>query len=700
MNVFIYALGLVLILSCFLDVRVKKLERRFSFGLVRVLLLMPLMAGMYLYVSYNFQLQLVTPLFFSENVFSLIWLYMAYRLHHATLTEASKSNLSYPFLLIVGAAVTGVGGYWLFTAPSVEIVGNVIFFPRYGQLYLSSLLMLMAFFLLAWRLEMFWRTLAKNDRWQYRYLVIGFFLVCGSLFWCASYRLLYRRLLIDHLLLLAVLLVIAWFFSLYAVTRHRLLNRKLFVSRKVIYSAVAPITFAVYLILLGLSSLLMRAFGWSLPEILQWLLVVAGLLCVIALVLSGKVRSSVKYFISTHFYVNKYEYRDEWLAFSDLLRGTLTERGVVDALRRILSESLYTRQIKIWLGDMQEGFRLIDGDNIHGRSADVVIPSDDPLVLYLQKEQHFYLDMPGNESIWQRVLSEKRDFFIKNGLTLATPLTTGGQLVGLIGLGPEYTEGRYGHDDFDLLMALGSQAASAILAARTAEKLAQARETSAWDILSSFVLHDIKNAATMLNLVKDNAATHIHKPEFQHDLLVSVDSALKRMNKVQERLMALKGDITPKVKSVEIGQFVKDCCDNLTRKLPELTIDVKCWQNPAIRADSELIAQILENLMLNAFEAGGPGTRVHVKVTNADHQTVHLEIEDNGPGIPSEMLPDRLFEPFKTTKPKGSGIGLWQARRLTKSLGGSIDAANVEGGGAKFVIRLPFDISNQDNSRP
>ena len=74
-----------------------------------------------------------------------------------------------------------------------------------------------------------------------------------------SYRLLYRRLDGDQLLLLAVLLLIAWFFILYAVVRHRLLNRKLFVSRKVVYTSLAPAAFAGYLILLGFASLLMRA---------------------------------------------------------------------------------------------------------------------------------------------------------------------------------------------------------------------------------------------------------------------------------------------------------------------------------------------------------------------------------------------------------------------------------------------------------
>ena len=313
----------------------------------------------------------------------------AYRLHQAVLPEAAKSNIFHLFFAVAGGIVIGTGGLWLFNPPATELVDNVIRLPRYGQLYLSSLFMLIAVFFMAWRLEMFWRALAHKDRWQYKSLVIGFFLACGSLFWCSSYRLLYRQLNGEHQSLLAALLLIAWLFISYAVVRYRLLNRKLFVSRKVIYSAAAPIAFAGYLILLGLASLLMRAFGWSLPFIFQWLLIVMGLLFVVVLVFSGKVRATVKYFISTHFYVNKYEYRDEWLAFSSLLQGTLTEREVVDALHRILSKSLYTRRILIWLGDVQEGFRLTDVDKDQDRSAYAVIASDDPLVSYLQSEHVF-----------------------------------------------------------------------------------------------------------------------------------------------------------------------------------------------------------------------------------------------------------------------------------------------------------------------
>ena len=106
-----------------------------------------------------------------------------------------------------------------------------------------------------------------------------------------------------------------------------------------------------------------------------------------------------------------------------------------------------------------------------------------------------------------------------------------------------------------------------------------------------------------------------------------------------------------------------------------------------------MIAQIFENLMLNALEAGSPGTRVKVNVSNTGQNTFELEIADNGPGIAPELLPDGLFAPFRTTKPNGSGIGLWQVRRLAQSLGGTIEAENAAGGGAKFVVRLPLNRS-------
>jgi putative PEP-CTERM system histidine kinase len=555
--------------------------------------------------------------------------------------------------------------------------------------------MIMTAFLMAWRLEIFWRVMNPHERRRSKYLVVGFFLASGSLFWCASYRLSYMRLVDNHFLLLAILLLIAWLLASYAVARNRLLNRNLFVSRKVVYSSVAPTIFAGYLLLVGISSMMMRAFGWPLHFVVQWILVVLGLLLVAVLALSDKVRSSVKYFISTNFYINKYEYRDEWLAFSDLLQGTLSEKGVVEALRRTLKESLFTDMITIWLGAEESGFRLVEENDNKGAAAGSVIPPDDPLIRYLKSTPYLDVKSPDKVPALQNVIVEKKEFFQRSSLVLLVPLAIGEQFFGFIGVGSEKTGGPYGRDDYDLLTALCSQAASALLSARMVEELAQARQKSAWDTMSSFVLHDIKNAATMLKLVQENAPAHIHKAEFQRDVLVLIDDALQRIDKVQTRLSTLKGDLNPAIRRIELGSFLSEFCEILSKRLPQLAIEFQNRRELIIHTDPVFIEQIIENLLLNALEAGGPGTRVQIDIADGSGRTVDIEITDSGPGVPLDLLPGRLFEPFESGKPNGSGIGLWQVKKLVESLGGTISAQNLEGGGAKFVVRLPV---NRDKS--
>ncbi len=477
----------------------------------------------------------------------------------------------------------------------------------------------------------------------------------------------------------------------HAVLRHKLLNRKIFVSRKIVYTFVAPTVFAAYFCALGAVGLVMQRFGLALPFVLNGLAVGFGLIALGLFACSPTLRRRVKFFISTHFYVNKYEYRDEWLALSARLQGAETEAEVVDALQQVLAASLYARRQVIWTGDGERGYAPLAAqppleDNAHGWR----LAPDDPLVGFLAAHPYFHLLETPADPAHQEVAARQADFFAALDIVLAVPLKIGDQLVGLIGLGPEFTGGRYGRDDFDLLTALATQTAAALLAVRMAEKLAHARERRAWERLSAFVLHDIKNAAAMLALVRQNAPAHLHDPEFQQDMLAAMDDALARMGKVQQRLDLLKAEITPVWTDLPLKPFLEERCRELGRKLPGMAIELDCPPDLHITTDPTLLARILENLLLNAFEAGGdpPAVTIAVALDPAARQAV-LRVTDNGPGIAPDLLPDALFEPLKTTKPHGSGIGLWQARQLAQSLNGSLRAENAPGGGAAFVLRLP-----------
>ncbi len=689
MNAVIYSLNYGLLFSCLFETACPQIEKRFSLGLIRLLIFLPLLALEYLYFSAYLRNDLVAPLFFSENVFALTCILLACNLPPVILPLSGKSiplRLTF-FVAIFGLAFAGA--HKMFRAPQFSIYQGNLFFPVHGHLYFASLFLLIAVLVIAWRLEAFWRALRPRHRWSYKYMVIGIFLISGTIGWSTALRLAYLHLNINHLLLSAVLLVFAWLLTAYAVIGNRLVNRSIFVSRKVVYATIAPAAFAGYFFAIGIISLLMKSFGWSLHFVLQWALVIGGLLVISIIAFSTKVRANVKYFISTHFYVNKYEYRDEWLAFSDLLHQKLTENGICDALQHILQDSLYTDTIIIWVGDTTSGFRLTGKQDGISDAAVLKISVHDPLIQYLKNAP--YLDLKASDSKAQ-CLSKKGDHFSSMGLALLVPLTIGEHFLGIIGLGSEYTGGRYGKDDFDLLAALCSQASSALLAVRMAEELARAREQFAWDTLSAFVLHDIKNAVTMLSLVKENAPRHIQNPEFQHDMLDVVDDALKRMLKVQSRLNNLNKEITPVLTSIKAGEWVNDCCEIIGKKLSSVRFDIECRDDFFMHTDQDFLGIILENMVLNAIEAcAGNRVRVWIKIESSTDGFFLMECTDNGPGIPLEMLPDRLFAPFITSKPEGSGIGMWQAKKLVESLGGEIRAQNSKSRGARFTIRLPVN---------
>ncbi|MEE4354195.1 MAG: XrtA/PEP-CTERM system histidine kinase PrsK [Desulfatiglans sp.] len=682
------ALNLLLLISSFLLFRLKTNDRRLSLSLVQVLLALPLLAGEYLFLAYHLEPPTLPLLLFSEGVFVLLWSYMLFRLCLATMTTVQESIVSICVQILIGAALLGFAAYCLSSGIPAEISNVGLVYNQYGLIYIFAFVLLIAVLMAVWRLEKFWRALEKTRRWEYKFLMVGSCLVSGALVWATSYRITYLALIPNHLLLLAALLFIAWIFILYAVSRHRLLNRKMFVSRKIVYSFVAPSIFALYLCLLGIVSLIMKTFGLSLPFVLQWLFLVFGLIAISIFAFSGKLRRRVQFFISTHFYINKYEYRDEWLALSRRLQGTLTEAEVVRALHEVLTESLYTTKLVIWLGDKTQGYHVVL-PNDHTPTMD--LSPNDPLVTFLNTHPYFYLRERKTDETLSAVergmtlLSDELD------LALMVPLLIGDQLVGLIGLGPEFTGGRYAHDDFDLLTALGTQAASALLSVRTAEKLAHARERQVWDKLSAFVLHDIKNAASMLSLVRENAPGHIHDPLFQQDMLEAVDNALVRMSKVQTRLDMVTEKETIVCQDLDLGRFLNDRSRDIGKKLVDMEIKLTCDTLIQVNTDPELFSRVLENLLLNAFEAGGENTITRINTyPDNDQGLAIIEVTDNGPGIPDDLLPDALFEPFKTTKPRGTGIGLWQARQLMTDLKGTLWAENLPHGGSRFIIRIPL----------
>ncbi len=129
-------------------------------------------------------------------------------------------------------------------------------------------------------------------------------------------------------------------------------------------------------------------------------------------------------------------------------------------------------------------------------------------------------------------------------------------------------------------------------------------------------------------------------------------------------------------------------------------MDQKGWNNeaslktdlgrnlPSVLVDGEQMEKVLGNLLLNAFEALEDGGLIKIK-TEANEEKVILSVSDNGHGMSPEFVERSLFKPFRSTKKKGLGIGLYQCKTIIEAYGGKIEVESEEGKGTTFRMLLP-----------
>jgi two-component system, NtrC family, sensor kinase len=181
--------------------------------------------------------------------------------------------------------------------------------------------------------------------------------------------------------------------------------------------------------------------------------------------------------------------------------------------------------------------------------------------------------------------------------------------------------------------------------------------------------------------------------------LQRIEEETTRVGRIVSDLLSFSRRSKPQRDPSDLNAIVGKTIDLLHHKLDLAGVNAKLELDPALAqvpCDRSQIEQVLINLVMNAAEAVGRGGKVVVR-TAREPETALLEVADNGPGIPDDVLP-RIYDPFFTTKDAGKGVGLGLAvvYGIVEAHGGSIDVNSRAGQGATFTVHLPM----HPNGRP
>ena len=246
---------------------------------------------------------------------------------------------------------------------------------------------------------------------------------------------------------------------------------------------------------------------------------------------------------------------------------------------------------------------------------------------------------------------------------------------------------RLNWEDRDLLFAVSKQLGNFISLYEATDKLSESKQFDAFNRMSAFLVHDLKNVQAQLALITTNAEKHRDNPEFVNDVFETVESATERLAKVlsQLRKKQVEQSTHRKVSLSEIIQKVVSQCNVQQPKVTFLH-DGNCHS----LIDDESFHSVMHHLIQNSQEA----TENHgwVKVTLAEKKrTIRITIEDNGCGMSEEFINTRLFRPFDTTKGNaGMGIGVFEAKQFFENMAGIIKVESTPNQGTVFIIELPL----------
>ena len=540
--------------------------------------------------------------------------------------------------------------------------------------------------------EQVYRNATQESQWSIKFLCLGLGASFMIDFFVYSKSLLFAQL--DSLLwssrgFINALITPLLFISILRLQASKAL--RITASRKIVFHTTVLLGSGLYLIVMSLAGFYIRDYGGNWGATAQLLFIFLALLILSILFISGKARALTKVFINKHFFHYHYDYRDEWLKVSKTIAKLNSINELSGFIIKTLCDLVDSSGGGLWLKNDQDDFYLAEESNL-GFSPPFTLQKNQSLIRFMKKKQwvidfielakspHIYDDV--DLSQWQNPLYN---------ICLIIPLLQEDDIVAFVVLTKAKVTRQLNWEDHDLLKTVCLQLANALALSHASDALSRSRQFEAYNRLSAFLVHDLKNLVAQVCLIVKNSEKHKYNVEFIDDSIDTLKNIIFKMDHLLSQLK--KEQLTTHNQSlINLVDIIKDVAIQQNANKPNLQL-ITNLDNIEIVGETQKITAIFSHLVQNAQEATADDGFIKV-ILSADNQEAIIKIIDNGTGMDNKFIAERLFKPFDTTKGNaGMGIGVYEARDYIMKHYGSCNVESALGVGTTFIIKLPLALA-------
>ena len=570
-----------------------------------------------------------------------------------------------------------IGSDRLFTLTSADSM--TIGLGPSGRIYAGLYLMAQAVILA--NLEQTLRHAGDQGRWYIKFPVVGLGLLSVYFLYQMSDLLLYSVWHPELAWLSGIVTGVTCVLIGYGLFYRPTIDVQIYISRKVVTGSLSFFLVGGVLIGTGLIASVIRASGLPGNMVLSALFVLLAMTGLAFVLLSAHVRHGMSRFVERHFFPHKYDYRTRWLEVTEAVGSGQTPKEIAWRAVDLFKGIFGANSLAIWVAiDLDEGLWVrMAAHHVSGTCQE--LNDRGGVKAWLERQQEPF-EVTQHDGTLPPVLERELQM---TEAVLLVPLKASSHAIGWVALGSRADGSSYSHQDRDLLRCIAAQLADRLQHLMLADRFLMAREMEAFYEYSTFFLHDLKNFIATLSLVVQNAERHGEKPDFQRAAMMTIGSTVRKMTALMGTVAALSRDPTPKLRVLDMNRLIDDVLKGFNGAVGA-TLIRQSQSLPLVEGDPDQLQQVVLNLVLNAQDAIGPDGRIILR-TESDAEAAQLVVEDNGCGMDHATIAE-LFRPFRSTKGKGLGIGLYQCRKILQAHGGTLNVVSEPGKGTRFVIRL------------